>query len=1757
MTDQLILLPSDALLDAWIEVLDRRLRDELVHAAPGHCVRVSDLPRPILEGLARSLNDRPVHGTEVYFVDRVAGPERWRAVIHRVVERRNAEERAVVALFPPDVQLAAGDSVDVSTFRVIPITDLPMRVEQLLLERMPSSLRARAEEILKDLKQRGWSLTTTARLTYLATVGWQQREEQWVLGAALFAVGLIPDYGLLKNPAEFHYRLGQRNIPIVERLQSVGATQFERILGLPVTDTAFRDQLIEFFQGRHVEQVTEWGAIIASDPRWRDLALERWPLQEESRPEPGSLRIDVEPLKLPRREDDGLLYLDASSKVTVAWQTAPAPMDVPDLAYFRVELLSSDRVVAWESPLIKNAGGKTAKRSRTIKGLEGLDTGIHFFRVIALDKNGDPFPEQPLRDPASGPDGKRVNETEDVLLVQPADTDSATAEDFAPIKNITVRGFAEAEARARTDSLRARKDPDTVRSYQVEWTTPRAAHGESAYASIRFDVRRQYTVRLSQRLRNLEEDSITRPDAGGRYRLRLGNRATEPEVLPLALPPGVAQTRRDVFEALRRQEVSGDGVRIVALADVCAIASTVEAYAREYQAWLDSGDPQALHMDVVQADLPEFGPVALVAPTHPVRLLWMLQHQQLGRSWTRDAWERGTGELPPIDLLQEGIADQGIPALLVLSPHEGYMDAGPLLGGWGAYLPPRLHDSRAALALLRARVGVGSAYQSVADIPPNTLADKFELFLRQHPYNQALVINVINAGDAAIVVDALIELERRRGREMPPVRYSVRIFSDVPQREGVGSAFIELLDPDRQISEAAATLLGSGESFLFPKLSWSRNALRDFVEKPDCYPAHITLLLDAFPVSLRVSRTAPADRSSFVHGLVQEAPRRFAGKGRAFAWIRRPAPTACVELPEGHERSALMADLLATIGTLQASVLAPNADAQDAVAVAALELTLANQSLIYSAHAASTWVLTLDPHLGVDYFDVPRQLDQPGYLLDFTPEFAPAGGRQLLLTTRIDDEVVGLMEPAASQLDLDVSGRHMLLETLRSLSGRLALRLLSAPTQVQGALGMALSRLFLEAYGLLDDSIVIPLDAHPELVARDLATGAPKLRGDLLVVSASPAERHLQFLIVEAKCYSGAGLGEDLREGITAQLRNSEVGLRERFDPDLRDPDRLDRVVQSWQLANVLAFYLDRAVRYGLVQGGAAEAMRSFFLDLDAGYALSTRTIGLVFRSGADSTYEDTSNPDLPIWVIGNDVTRKIVRAGLDRFKAHAVGSPDAPSAAPEPLEGHMPVMAEDDTWSRVRTTFGRGGSAAKSMGTVTYGPSAARTDLPDLREEPEQYPADSARSSGNQGLDGAAGRSEPYPGSMPTTSSGAHTGLVGYDVLLGEVHPTPQYGLVGAVASDPSKRVALDLNGCNTISVFGVQGSGKSYTVGSIIEMSTVRIPSLNVLPEPLGAVVFHFSQTQDYPPEFVSMSEPNDAARQALAAYGAAPQGLMDVLVLTTGDTLELRQREFPAADVQPIAFSSAELSVADWRFLMGATGNDALYLKLINEAMRQARSSLTLGTIRAAIARSPMSDAQRLLAETRLDFASRFIDDTRPLRSLLRPGRLIVVDLRDEFVEKEQALGLFVTMLNVFSGAGMTGDRFNKLIVFDEAHKYMEGTLSGQVIEVIREMRHRGVSVVIASQDPVNVPAAVIELSSTVILHRFNSPNWIRHIQRSLAALGDLTPQLFAGLGPGEAYVWANKATDPLFTRRPVKIRMRARASKHGGSTRTAVE
>ena len=467
-----------------------------------------------------------------------------------------------------------------------------------------------------------------------------------------------------------------------------------------------------------------------------------------------------------------------------------------------------------------------------------------------------------------------------------------------------------------------------------------------------------------------------------------------------------------------------------------------------------------------------------------------------------------------------------------------------------------------------------------------------------------------------------------------------------------------------------------------------------------------------------------------------------------------------------------------------------------------------------------------------------------------------------------------------------------------------------------------------------------------------------------------------------------------------------------------------------------------------------------------------------------------------------------------------------------------------------------RGGSdparppmASKPGATVEHAASAREAERPGAGSGAEQ--------PGTERLDAEQPGAEQPGAERPGTEQPGDGDGPEYDSVLGATGTSPQYGLLGHASG---RRIALDLNQTHTISLFGVQGGGKSYTLGSVVEMACMPVGGVNKLPHPLAGVIFHYSSTLDYPPEFTSMAAPNvgDAEADALRAdYGATPRALEDLVILTPAAKVAERRSEYPGVEVMPIAFAASELKASHWKFLMGAVGSQSMYIRQLALIMKKLRGEITLDALRQGVRDSGLSEYLKELALLRLRFAEEYIDDTHRLTDVLRPGRLVIVDLRDELIEKDEALGLFVVLLQMFAETTYRGRRFNKLVVFDEAHKYIGSPdLVAGLVEVVREMRHKGTSILVASQDPPSVPTSLIELSTQIILHKFNSPAWLKHIQKANAALDALTPARLASLGPGEAYVWSSRATDDAFTRGAVKVRCRPRITRHGGGTKTAV-
>jgi hypothetical protein len=846
-----------------------------------------------------------------------------------------------------------------------------------------------------------------------------------------------------------------------------------------------------------------------------------------------------------------------------------------------------------------------------------------------------------------------------------------------------------------------------------------------------------------------------------------------------------------------------------------------------------------------------------------------------------------------------------------------------------------------------------------------------------------------------------------------------------------------------------------------------------------------------------------------------------------------------------------------------------------AAPVVSLALGPTERAFLHQVHEVSDWVFTIDRNLGIEFFDHGGRPDRPDYLIDHSPEMVSPLGQRLVITSRSLAELGAIFRPVLQDYDLPADDDHALglLHQLRTLSGRLALKLVSSPTQRAEALGLALARTYLERQGAFRNQLVVPLDAHLDLYPHGERDGDPVgeqvsfKRTDLALFDLDAAARVITCCLVEVKCLRHVGEAQayrQLRDRITAQIGQSERVLREHFDPLAFPVDRPDRLLKSRELAELLGFYLARSGRYGMIDAAVEEEARAFLGTLEQGYQLRFRRSAIVFDFDKPGSGPPDEEGGIEYHRVGVDLIRNLVQAvqvpGLAFAEASAAPgearppSPDLTVPRVEPVP--MLTAAAFIVPLRERPLpREHGGEAPPSE-------DSGEDDGDDHLRPPPDRPAP---GGGVLPAPEPAARREEADRSPPVRPDGearpavdATDGEVEYAVLLGATGASPQYGILGDVAG---RKVAIDLNQTHTISLFGVQGGGKSYTLGTIIEMACLPIPHINRLPSPLAGVIFHYSSTQDYKPEFTSMIEGNDAEAQLQALsqrYGAGPRPLTDVVLLAPRDKVEARRAEYPRLDVQPLVFGPGELQTSHWRFLMGAVGSQSLYLRQLNAIMRSMRGNLTLAGLTEGIAGSSLPENLRQLAQARLDLAGQYLADSGRISSLVRPGRLLIVDLRDEFIEKDEALGLFVVLLQLFADARHEGQPFNKLVVFDEAHKYIENhDLISGLVEVVREMRHKGTSILVASQDPPSVPVQLIELSSQIILHKFNSPAWLKHVQKANAALGNLTPEKMAQLSQGAAFVWSSKATDASFCTGAVKVRCRPRVTRHGGETKTAVK
>jgi hypothetical protein len=143
----------------------------------------------------------------------------------------------------------------------------------------------------------------------------------------------------------------------------------------------------------------------------------------------------------------------------------------------------------------------------------------------------------------------------------------------------------------------------------------------------------------------------------------------------------------------------------------------------------------------------------------------------------------------------------------------------------------------------------------------------------------------------------------------------------------------------------------------------------------------------------------------------------------------------------------------------------------------------------------------------------------------------------------------------------------------------------------------------------------------------------------------------------------------------------------------------------------------------------------------------------------------------------------------------------------------------------------------------------------------------------------------------------------------------------------------------------------------------------------------------------------------------------------------------------------------------------------------------------------------------------------------------GELLIVDLTDPVVDVDMACVLFDTCLSIF----LAQTPCDTIVALDEAHNYLLAEnaaakqFTAKLLKSIREQRHIGTRIVIATQEP-TLDTALLDLCSIIMVHRCTSPAWFEVLKKHVAGL-----YLSSGKGPSGGTDAGQKSNDcELFCR-----------------------
>ncbi len=363
-----------------------------------------------------------------------------------------------------------------------------------------------------------------------------------------------------------------------------------------------------------------------------------------------------------------------------------------------------------------------------------------------------------------------------------------------------------------------------------------------------------------------------------------------------------------------------------------------------------------------------------------------------------------------------------------------------------------------------------------------------------------------------------------------------------------------------------------------------------------------------------------------------------------------------------------------------------------------------------------------------------------------------------------------------------------------------------------------------------------------------------------------------------------------------------------------------------------------------------------------------------------------------------------------------------------------------------------------------------------------------------------------------------------------------------------------------HVVFVCGARGSGKSYTMGSIIEELAAKNDAVaSIVIDPIGV--------------FWSMKSPNKMEKEVelLREWGLEPRGFENVRVLVPVGAKRLPSATFDGY----FSIHPSELLPADWAASFGVDRFSPAGL-LIDNAIQKAGEQYTIDDLIRVISHDTelQSKEKGFSKQTRRGIISRlesakywgiFSDKATPIEYLAQPGKVTVLDV--SFLE-EPVAALVVGILarkalerrKVESRREAMGQSitFPPVWIFiDEAHtmipKDHRTPASDSLIEYVKQGRKPGCSIVLATQQPSAINSDVLSQLDIMMVHQLVFEDDIKSVRSRMPAQmpKEWNVGFIRGLKTGQCIVGDRETTSTAF------IQARPRMSQHEGRSTLAVQ